>query len=327
MVGGPRSGVAGGRGEAYRTGSGAWVEVWRPRWEYAAVEPGQPSGTGPAHRHDRPRPSATGRLDPVRRGPTPPGSPAATTSPQPSRSRRWRSPPPRRQSSIAPSRRACRLPRTGPGGCSWSSRSSRCSAGWPATCPRSSSRVAVAILLAALLSPVSNRLRAWGSPRGAATAITVLGGMALIAGALTLIGTQIAFQASTLSTSVVEGFNQLTDYLRNSPLPVNESCSTPSEWGNRIQDFLSDSQTTHRHVRPPRSAPGSATSWPASRSPSSRLFYFLYDGRGIFTFLFNFFPREPRGPASTRRPARAGVRCRPTFGPPSWSPWSTPSAC
>ncbi len=36
--------------------------------------------------------------------------------------------------------------------------------------------LAVAILLAALLSPVANRLRAWGSPRGVATAITVLGG-------------------------------------------------------------------------------------------------------------------------------------------------------
>ena len=52
--------------------------------------------------------------------------------------------------------------------------------------------VAVAILLAALLSPVANRLRGWGLHRAAATAATVLGGLALIAGALILIGTQIA---------------------------------------------------------------------------------------------------------------------------------------
>ena len=57
--------------------------------------------------------------------------------------------------------------------------------------------LAIAILLAAMLSPVANRLRSWGLPRGAATAITVLGGLALIAGALTLIGTQIASQASS----------------------------------------------------------------------------------------------------------------------------------
>ena len=52
--------------------------------------------------------------------------------------------------------------------------------------------LAIAILLAALLSPVANRLRSWGLPRGAATAGTVLGGLALIAGSLVLIGTQIA---------------------------------------------------------------------------------------------------------------------------------------
>ena len=38
--------------------------------------------------------------------------------------------------------------------------------------------LAVAVLLAAMLSPVANRLNAWGLPRGAATAITVLGGLA-----------------------------------------------------------------------------------------------------------------------------------------------------
>ena len=57
--------------------------------------------------------------------------------------------------------------------------------------------LAVAVLLAAMLSPVANRLSSWGLPRGAATAITVLGGLALIAGALTLIGTQIVSQGSS----------------------------------------------------------------------------------------------------------------------------------
>jgi hypothetical protein len=42
--------------------------------------------------------------------------------------------------------------------------------------------LAIAILLAAMLSPVANRLSDWGLPRGAATAITLLGGLALIAG-------------------------------------------------------------------------------------------------------------------------------------------------
>jgi putative heme transporter len=101
--------------------------------------------------------------------------------------------------------------------------------------------VAVAILLAALLSPVANRLRSWGLHSGLATAITVLGGMALIAGSLYLIGAQIAGQASTLSTNVVQGFNQLLDFLRNGPLPVPDSWLSSSDWVDRIQNFLRDS--------------------------------------------------------------------------------------
>jgi len=165
--------------------------------------------------------------------------------------------------------------------------------------------VAVAILLAALLSPVSNRLRNWGLPRGAATAITVLGGMALIAGALTLIGTQIASQATTLSSSVTSGLNQLTEYLRNSPLPIPDSWFTLRGWGTRIQEFLSTSQTE---------LAASAAEFGAQVGhflagfaiAIFSLFYFLYDGRGIFTFLLNFFPRQSR--ARVDEAARKGWR-------------------
>ena len=112
-----------------------------------------------------------------------------------------------------------------------------------------------------MLSPVANRLRRWGLPRGAAAAISVLGGLVLIVGALTLIGTQIAAQASTLSTNVVTGFNQLLDWLRNGPLPISESWLNSTSGSNRIQEFLVDSQSTIADVRrgdrhPGRPLPG-----------------------------------------------------------------------
>ena len=153
--------------------------------------------------------------------------------------------------------------------------------------------VAVAILLAALLSPVASRLRAWGLPRGAATAVTVLGGMALIAGSLYLIGTQIAEQATTLSTNVVQGFYQLLDYLRNGPIPISDSLLNSSDWVDRIQNFLRDSQSTIAAyaadigARVGHFLAGFAIAL-------FTLFYFLYDGRGIFTFLLRFFPRTAR---------------------------------
>ena len=153
--------------------------------------------------------------------------------------------------------------------------------------------VAIAILLAAMLSPVANRLRSWGVPRGAATAISVLGGMALIAGALTLIGSQIVNQASTLSTNVVEGFNQLIDYLRNGPIPISEAWLSTSEWSSRIQAFLLDSQSTIAGYAA-EIGTGVGRFLAGFAIAIFSLFYFLYDGRGIFRFLLNFIPRDSR---------------------------------
>ncbi len=154
--------------------------------------------------------------------------------------------------------------------------------------------LAIAILLAAMLSPVANRLSDWGLPRGAATAITLLGGLALIAGALILIGTQIASQGSELSTNVVQGFNQLIDWLRNGPLHLTSAWVDSSQWSTKITQLLQDSS-------------GAIATYAADIGAQVghflagfaitlfALFYFLYEGRGIFTFLLKFIPSAPRG--------------------------------
>jgi predicted PurR-regulated permease PerM len=153
--------------------------------------------------------------------------------------------------------------------------------------------LAIAVLLAAMLSPVANRLRSWGLHRGPATAVTVLGGLGLIVGALALIGTQIASQAAELSTNVVAGFNNLLTTLQNSRLPIGAGFFDTSRWGDQIQDFLTQSQSTIATYAAEIGAQvGHFLAGFAIALFS--LFYFLYDGRGIFTFLLNFFPRESR---------------------------------
>jgi predicted PurR-regulated permease PerM len=153
--------------------------------------------------------------------------------------------------------------------------------------------VAVAILLAAMLSPVSNRLRSWGMHRGPATAVTVLGGIALIVGALTLITTQIASQAAELSTNVVTGFDNLLAALQNSRLPFSPTFFSSDQWGERIQTFLTESQSTIAGYAAEIGARvGHFLAGLAITLFS--LFYFLYDGRGIFTFLLRAFPQESR---------------------------------
>ena len=74
--------------------------------------------------------------------------------------------------------------------------------------------VTVGVLLTALLVPVTNGLQRLRMPRGPAAGITVVGTIALVAGLLTLVGTQIATQFDDLSTQVGEGVQKLRDLAR-----------------------------------------------------------------------------------------------------------------
>jgi putative heme transporter len=164
--------------------------------------------------------------------------------------------------------------------------------------------IAVAILLTALMVPVADALKKgrWGLPRAAATAITVIGAVALIVGALILIGGQIAGQGAELSNNVVNGFNKLSDWvnngpltewLRNGPLHLDAAWLDSSTWVTRITDFLKESGSTiatyaaEFGTQVGHFLAGLALTLFA-------LFYFIYDGRGIFTFLLRFFPRTSR---------------------------------
>lgn len=156
--------------------------------------------------------------------------------------------------------------------------------------------VAVAILLAAMLKPLANRLHGWGMGRGPAAAVTLLGGIALIAGALTLIINSIAGQAGELGRQVVDGFNQLVVWLRDSPFGINESWFSVDEWGTRIQQFLIDSQST---IATYAGDIGTQVGHFLAGIAICLfcLFYFLYDGRGIFSFLLNLMPRAAQARA------------------------------
>ena len=153
--------------------------------------------------------------------------------------------------------------------------------------------VAVASLLAAMLFPVAKRLTSWGLPRGAAAAISVLGGLILIFGALTLIGTQIASQAPALASNVVTGFYALLAWLRDGPLPIDESWLRLDELITRLQEFLTSSQAT---IAAWAGAIGTRVGHFLAGFAIAlfALFYFLYDGRGIWRFLLRFFPSHVR---------------------------------
>jgi putative heme transporter len=95
--------------------------------------------------------------------------------------------------------------------------------------------VVIALLIAALVEPVVSLLQRRGVPRGAAAGLVVVLGIASVATLLTLAGNQVANGANDLADSVVEGIDQITNWLKNGPLNASDS---------QINDYLDQAQAT-----------------------------------------------------------------------------------
>jgi predicted PurR-regulated permease PerM len=149
--------------------------------------------------------------------------------------------------------------------------------------------VTVGVLLTALLIPVTMGLHKLGLPRGPAAGITVLGTIVVVAGLLTLVGTQIANQFDRLSTQVGEGVQKVRDLLRinfglseqeitNSLNNLRESIMSGGALGQRAAEV----GTTATHVV--------AGLFIALFC----LFFFLYQGEQIWAWVVRLFPRHAR---------------------------------
>jgi len=83
--------------------------------------------------------------------------------------------------------------------------------------------LAVALLVAALATPVVHALRRIGLPRGAAAGIVMVLGLGSVALLLTFVGQQVAQGANDLADSVVTGLDQVRDWMRTGPLGISDS--------------------------------------------------------------------------------------------------------
>ncbi|MGW7683676.1 AI-2E family transporter [Kribbella sp. NPDC054772] len=154
--------------------------------------------------------------------------------------------------------------------------------------------VTVGILLSALLVPVTNGLQKLRLPRGPAAGITVIATIIVIAGLLTLVGTQIAGQFEDLSNQVGEGVQKLRDLAR-------------------INFGLSDSDITNlfKQIQKQFTSGGALGQQAAAVGTTAThvvaglfislfcLFFFLYQGEQIWTWLVRLFPRRARGKADS----------------------------
>ena len=83
--------------------------------------------------------------------------------------------------------------------------------------------VAIALLVAALVGPLVRRLHDIGVPRPLGAGIVVLAGLATVALLLTFVGAQVAAGASDLADSVVQGIEQIRNWLKNGPLNASDT--------------------------------------------------------------------------------------------------------
>lgn len=154
--------------------------------------------------------------------------------------------------------------------------------------------VTVGVLLTALLIPVTNALQKLKLARGPAAGITVIFTIVLVAGLLTLVGTQIATQFENLSTQVGEGVQKLRDLAR---INLNVTDADITDALNRLRDTVTSGGALGQRAAEVGST---ATHVVAGLFISLFcLFFFLYQGEQIWAWLVRLFPRQAREKADS----------------------------
>jgi predicted PurR-regulated permease PerM len=167
--------------------------------------------------------------------------------------------------------------------------------------------VAIALLLSALLAPVVGQLVRWQVPRGLATAIVVVGGIAVVGGVLYGVITAFIGGLPDLQKQVASSVQTITDWLKGPPLHLSTDQLTGMT--DQIVKLIQENQLT---------ITTSAISTAATLTELLTgillvLFttiFFLHDGGGIWSFLIRVVPADvrPRVDVAGRRGFASLVR-------------------
>jgi putative heme transporter len=151
--------------------------------------------------------------------------------------------------------------------------------------------VVVALLLAALLVPVVNRLHHGRLTRGPAAGIVLVAGLLFVGAGLTLVGQQVVDGFNDLSDQVVRGLQQIEDWLRTGPLNLSDAQLT-----RLLEEARNAVTSSNEQIVSSATTVGTALGNLVAGFfiVLFSLFFFLYDGEGIWTFLTRLFPRSAR---------------------------------
>ncbi|MGG5171957.1 AI-2E family transporter [Pseudarthrobacter sp. J1738] len=161
--------------------------------------------------------------------------------------------------------------------------------------------VMVAALLSALLSPVTNWLTTKVKRRGIATALTIVGFVVLIVGALALVGRQLTVGFHDLWAEALHGVQQIQTWLQDGPLHL-----TADQIDKYIQDASNALQNNSNSIVSGALTFGSSAGHFAAGLLIALfvLIFFLLEGSKIWAFLVGLMPRQAR--AATDGAGRKG---------------------
>lgn len=148
--------------------------------------------------------------------------------------------------------------------------------------------LAIALLLAALLGPLTARLRRH-LPAGPSAGLTLVGLIVLVSGALTLVGSQFSSGFSDLTTQVAGGLEQVRDWVR-------VTFKITDKQFNGYFDDIKNQVSKSGNLGDTASSIGlTATHFVAGLFIALfALFFFLYQGPRIWTWVVHLFPRVSR---------------------------------
>ncbi|MEZ2389827.1 AI-2E family transporter [bacterium RCC_150] len=161
--------------------------------------------------------------------------------------------------------------------------------------------IMVASLLSGLLYPVTVWLARLRMPHGLAVAITVVGFLAVIAGALALVGRQLAVGFGELWLEALAGIQQVQGWLADGPLHL-----TADQIDKYIEDATSALQNNSSSILSGALSFGSTAGHFAAGMVLALfiLIFFLLEGSRIWRFLVRLLPRRAR--AATDGAGRRG---------------------
>jgi predicted PurR-regulated permease PerM len=149
----------------------------------------------------------------------------------------------------------------------------------------------VALLIAALVTPILGWLQRIGVPRKLGALVIVVFGVAFIALLITFVGNQVAQGVGDLSKQVADGIDQIRDWLRTGPL--NATDSQISEALDRAQDQIGNlSEDVVGRLSEVGTAVGHVVA--GFFIVLFATYFFLADGPVIWAWLVRLFPRAGR---------------------------------